>query len=269
MSDQEEVQVELEQATSCPSGSGAYTIRAGDTLFLLAQRYGTTVAAITAANPGINPNALQVGQVICLPGLGGGVPSCPAGTLYTVRSGDTLYLIATRFGVTLQALLAANPGVDPNSLAIGQQICVPTGGAPVTRISTPCCVVLALASTAPPESTGNNPMGGLLIRQVAMSTRSLTFSAAGLPEPSAIGNYNEYLGTLAATGEPPANAITPRTAVMGAVTGAAGQPVTWAGTAIITELPAVNDIAEIRPFNSATGARGPAIFRAALTGCHR
>jgi LysM repeat protein len=44
-----------------------YTIQAGDTFFTLAQRFGTTVQAIQQANPGVNPNNLQIGQQICIP----------------------------------------------------------------------------------------------------------------------------------------------------------------------------------------------------------
>ena len=44
-----------------------HTIRAGDTLWRLAQQYGTTVEALLAANPGIDPNSLRVGQVISIP----------------------------------------------------------------------------------------------------------------------------------------------------------------------------------------------------------
>ena len=43
----------MSQTTSCPGFN--YTIRAGDTFFRLAQRFGTTVAAIQAANPGVDP----------------------------------------------------------------------------------------------------------------------------------------------------------------------------------------------------------------------
>ena len=112
----------------CPGGT-LYTIRAGDTLFALAQRYNTTVDAILRANPGIDPNNLRVGQIICIPGTGP-VP-CPGGTLYTIRAGDTLFSLAQRFNVTVDAIIQANPGIDPNNLRIGQEICIPgTGPAP-------------------------------------------------------------------------------------------------------------------------------------------
>ncbi|KAL8713118.1 MAG: hypothetical protein Q9220_002639 [cf. Caloplaca sp. 1 TL-2023] len=52
-----------------------YTIKSGDTLFEIAKAHNTTVAALEAANPGIKPTALQVGQVIHLPG--GGAPHKP------------------------------------------------------------------------------------------------------------------------------------------------------------------------------------------------
>ena len=111
----------------CPQGWTLYTIRSGDTLYRIAQERGTTVAELLRVNPGIDPNALRVGQRICVPAAGPGpMPQCPAGwTLYTIRSGDTLYRIAQERGTTVRALLDANPGVDPNSLRVGQRICVP------------------------------------------------------------------------------------------------------------------------------------------------
>lgn len=46
---------------------------------------------------------------------------------YVIRSGDTLYNIARRYYTTLNAILTANPGINPNALMIGQRIIVPYG----------------------------------------------------------------------------------------------------------------------------------------------
>ena len=48
-----------------------------------------------------------------------------SGPVYIVQSGDTLSYIASRFNVTLNELMAANPALDPNLLAQGQQIVIP------------------------------------------------------------------------------------------------------------------------------------------------
>ena len=111
--------------SECPAGTMPYTIRSGDTFFLLAQRFNTTVEAIQRANPGVDPNNLQIGQVICIPETK--PPSkCPRGTMpYTIKSGDTFFLLAKRFNTTVEAIQRANPGVDPNNLQVGQVICIP------------------------------------------------------------------------------------------------------------------------------------------------
>ena len=109
----------------CPAGSFPYTIKAGDTLYFIARTYNTTVEAIMAINPGLDPYNLQIGQVICVPTMAPPVPPCPGGFYYTIQPGDTLYLIGQRFNVTVDALIRANPGIDPNNLQIGQVICIP------------------------------------------------------------------------------------------------------------------------------------------------
>src|SRR5699024_2112795 len=44
---------------------------------------------------------------------------------YTIKAGDTFYLIARRYGISLDELLRANPKVDPDRLYVGQIVCVP------------------------------------------------------------------------------------------------------------------------------------------------
>ena len=114
----------------CPRGSFPYTIKSGDTLYLLAQRYNTTVEAIMRLNPGIDPKNLQIGQVICIPSEKP-MPPCQDGFYYTIRQGDTFYKLSQQFGVSVEDLMRANPGVDPNNLQIGQVICIPHKVSPI------------------------------------------------------------------------------------------------------------------------------------------
>ncbi|MER3420460.1 MAG: peptidoglycan-binding protein, partial [Chloroflexota bacterium] len=45
---------------------------------------------------------------------------------YTIRPGDTLGAIAAQHGVSVEDLIAANPGIDPQRLQIGVEIVIPT-----------------------------------------------------------------------------------------------------------------------------------------------
>jgi len=71
-----------------------------------------------------NPNLIYPGQQLLLPARAT-VPEVPPGEiLYTIRAGDTLYALARRYGTSVEAILRANPGIDPNNLRIGQQIII-------------------------------------------------------------------------------------------------------------------------------------------------
>lgn len=52
---------------NCSNGLFSYDIKYGDTLYILAERFNTTIEEIIDANPGINPSNLQTGQIIWIP----------------------------------------------------------------------------------------------------------------------------------------------------------------------------------------------------------
>lgn len=101
------------------TGTVSYTVKAGDSLWLIAQRYGTTVNAIKQAN-GLTSDALQIGQVLRIP-----VSQSPY-VEYTVRAGDTLWELSRRYGTTVEAIRQAN-GLSSNVLQIGQVLRIPVG----------------------------------------------------------------------------------------------------------------------------------------------
>lgn len=104
-----------------------YVVQPGDTLFIIARRFGVTVAAILANNPQIfDPNLIFPGQIIGIP-IPGPPPPPVAGITYIIRPGDTLFAIARRFGVSLAALINANPQiVNPDLIFPGTFIFVPS-----------------------------------------------------------------------------------------------------------------------------------------------
>jgi LysM repeat protein len=119
------------QAAPPPApGTATYTVSPNDTLWDIATAHRVSVDALVAANPGVDPKALHEGQVLTIPAAteGTAAPAAgnpPASTPYTIRQDDTLWTIAATFDVTVEALTAANPGVDPKLLRAGQVLKVP------------------------------------------------------------------------------------------------------------------------------------------------
>ncbi len=105
-----------------------YLVRPGDTLFAIARMFGLTVDLLVGENPQIkDPNLIFAGQVINLPVTPPLPPKPPEGTIQIyVSVGETLTSIARRIGVTVEAIIAANPQIeDPDLIFVGQIINVP------------------------------------------------------------------------------------------------------------------------------------------------
>jgi LysM repeat protein len=172
---------------SSPSTRPAtYTVQVGDWLSKIARQFGVTNQALLDANPNLNRSVLVPGQVLTIPGGGAGglgpTPSIPthapsptsppvpsptrSGKItYTIQFGDWLSKIARQFGVTNQAILAANPELNPNLLIPGQVIVIPVAAAPAPN-ATPTPTTRAPSNTPRPTSTtgpvsysGSGPFG--------------------------------------------------------------------------------------------------------------
>ncbi|MCZ2818541.1 LysM peptidoglycan-binding domain-containing protein [Modestobacter sp. VKM Ac-2984] len=124
------------------SESTTYVVQPGDTLGSIASGYGATWREIYEANRatiGPNPNVIQVGQRLTIPGTGGGsggggggTPAPPASgsTAYVVQPGDTLGSIASGYSATWREIYEANRatiGPNPNLIQVGQQLTIPAG----------------------------------------------------------------------------------------------------------------------------------------------
>lgn len=107
-----------------PQGSILYIVRAGDTPEQLILRFTLTADDLIRVNPCVNVYHLEPGQVIRLP-VEDQFPDIPTYCPYIVKVGDTFYGIARSHGVTLNDLLDANPGLNPDRLMIGQPMCIP------------------------------------------------------------------------------------------------------------------------------------------------
>lgn len=103
-----------------PSSGNTYIVKSGDSLWKIANNFGVSVDDIKNVN-NLTNNNLSVGQVLVIPG--GNVPTTPSQT-YTVQRGDTLYKIASNYGISVDALKIAN-NLTSNVLSIGQILKIP------------------------------------------------------------------------------------------------------------------------------------------------
>lgn len=126
--------------TATSTCGDTYTVKRGDYLSKIARTCGVSLETIIAANPEIkNLNVIYPGQVIRLK-TDLTIP-VTGGTTYVVQKGDTLSMIAFRFGTSVAVLLQLNPSItNPSRIYVGQVIKLPSGtvvtGARVTLSAT-------------------------------------------------------------------------------------------------------------------------------------
>ncbi|MEJ7845151.1 MAG: LysM peptidoglycan-binding domain-containing M23 family metallopeptidase [Acidimicrobiales bacterium] len=119
------------RATAAPAAT-SHVIARGETLQVIARRYGTSVTALVQANRVTNPNLIVAGRTITIPGAGTTGGAAPAGA-HTVTAGETLSQIARRYGLSTSQLVGANGIANPNLVRAGARLAIPSagsGGAP-------------------------------------------------------------------------------------------------------------------------------------------
>lgn len=94
-----------------------YVVKKGDSLWLIANKYDTTVEKIKSANNLIN-NTLQIGQILT-------IPSSTEFFTYTIKKGDNLWLIAKNYNTTVDNIKKLN-NLTSNTLQIGQKLILPS-----------------------------------------------------------------------------------------------------------------------------------------------
>jgi len=152
--------------TTGSAGGSEYTVAKGDTLGKIAHHNGVSLKALEAANPGVTPTKLKVGQKLTIPAGGKSAASAGGASVsgssdtasasgfitYTIKSGDSLRKIAKAHHTTVKALQAANHLTTP-AIKVGHKLKIPVkaAAAPVeeTAPAAPVAPVAPVQDTVP------------------------------------------------------------------------------------------------------------------------
>ena len=108
------------------AGEIEYVVAKGDNFTNIASRHGVTVQAIIKANPAVDSNRMQIGQVLMIPAPAAKppAPSLPEGTVvYEVKPGDSLYAIAKEHKTTVKAIREVND-LTTSKIRPGQKLTI-------------------------------------------------------------------------------------------------------------------------------------------------
>lgn len=111
--------------------AGTYTVRRGETLGGIAVRLGVSLGGLVTANNLRDPDIVREGQVLTVPGPAAATPVAPpppSAAVHRVASGESLGLIARKYGTTIEALAAANGIRDVNRVREGTVLRVASAG---------------------------------------------------------------------------------------------------------------------------------------------
>lgn len=164
-----------------------YRVAAGDTISGIAGRYGLATASVLALNGLGWKSVIYPGQVLKL-GAGAtpqaaAAPTPSSSSRYTIQRGDTISHIATKFGVTVQAVLTAN-GLGWSSIIYpGQTLAIPGAGSPTSLSVTPVSSVTPATPPTPAAGTSYVIQTGDTVSSIAAkfgTTAAAVLAANGM-----------------------------------------------------------------------------------------
>jgi LysM repeat protein len=117
------------RAQTSSQSSAIHTVAWGDTLFSIAQKYGSTVDAVSKANGLADPTRIYAGQRLVIPSATVPIAPAAAEASHTVQPGENLYRIALRYGVTTKALAELNGILNADQVFVGQRLTIPGSAA--------------------------------------------------------------------------------------------------------------------------------------------
>jgi len=160
------------RAAVVPPADGQITVRAGESLYAVAQRANVPVRALIDANNLRPPYALTNGQRL----------SVPQQQTHQVQPGDTLAGIARRYGLGTNELVRANALAPPYAVKAGQLLTLP-GGKPEMLVAGVTPNPASSLATPPPSPPGNVAAAPTVERAPRGAVES-----AVLPPPSAVAS---------------------------------------------------------------------------------
>ena len=169
------------------AGASRHTVRSGETLSTIAVRYRVRQQDLIALNGLSNADTLFIGQTLKLPGSSSGTVRAGA-SRHTVRSGETLSIIASRYRVRQQDLMALNGLANANYVERGQTLKLPQGA--VVPKPKAAAKRKPVAIQANPNATSHTVARGQTLSQIAGAYQ---IPVATLIKINGINNPNKLL----------------------------------------------------------------------------